>query len=438
MTSYKNSKKNSKKICVAASFSKLSFFVILVSMSHVRLVTSFLRCNSATRRFAVQSTPSPQTSLMVRWMGDGAPNGSSSARNRRKERKGLAQDDAVSTESSSSSSSSLEWETFDFSDSPKWDTRFDENAMTSLHLPSNVEDYEKIQERETQEDLALQARFEQQHNAWKALDPSLVQAATNVLIPFVKPERWERIQGIYQQRTQQTRFLFENPANPSNVWACLRTLDSFGIQHVDVVIQSGQFQGKAALVQKRGMRTAMGSAKWLTVKNHLTTRQALDQMKREGYRILCTDVNPSSKDIREMDWDAVVTTAETTTEAESDKDSIPPPRLGAAAPQQKLCIVMGNELKGISEEVKEYADASFYLPMAGFAESFNLSVATAITCAHLSAASRNGHGPLRPGDLDPDEYHTLLLRGVLNSIEHRTAKALLKAQGVLLPKDLPL
>jgi tRNA (guanosine-2'-O-)-methyltransferase len=376
-------------------------------------------------------------------MGEGAPHGSS-ARSRRKERKGVAQDDTASKESSSStttsSSTSLEWETFDFSDSPKWDTRFDENAMTSLHLPSNVEEYDKIQERETQEDFALQARFEQQHNAWKALDPTLVQAATNVLIPFVKPERWERIQSIYQQRTQQTRFLFENPANPSNVWACLRTLDSFGIQHVDVVIQSGQFQGKAALVQKRGMRTAMGSAKWLTVKNHLTTRQALDQLKREGYRILCTDVNPSSKDIREMDWDAVATTTTTTIEAEPDNDSISlPPRPVAAAAPQKICIVMGNELKGISDEVKEYADASFYLPMAGFAESFNLSVATAITCAHLSAASsRKGHGPLRPGDLDPDEYHTLLLRGVLNSIEHRTAKALLKAQGVILPKDLPL
>jgi tRNA (guanosine-2'-O-)-methyltransferase len=313
-----------------------------------------------------------------------------------------------------SSTSDLNWETFDFGASPKWDRRFEaEEGSNGIHVASNNEaDLEEMAEREEIADIKLQEEFERRHKLWQDLDPKVVQKATEILLPFVQPERVERIQSVLKQRTRQSRFLFENPANPSNVWACLRTLDSFGIQHVDVVIQSGKYKGKAALSQKRGMRVAMGSAKWLTLRNHLNTRSALESIKREGYHIVCTDVNPESKDVRQLDWDA------------SGKP---------------VCIVMGNEERGISQAVKDIADESFYLPMVGFAESFNLSAATAITCAHLSASSNTpGKGPLRPGDLPQPEYDTLLFKGYLNSINQKTARALFRREGLVFPKDLNL
>ena len=104
-----------------------------------------------------------------------------------------------------------------------------------------------------------------------------------------------------------------------------------------------------------------------------------------------------------------------------------------------LCIVMGNELRGISDTMRDMVDATFTLPMVGFAESFNLSVATAITLAHLSAAS--GHddksGPLRPGDLEEDEFNALLLRGMVHSIsQKRVTQALLKKEGIVLPDSM--
>ncbi|KAL3918966.1 MAG: hypothetical protein SGILL_003991 [Bacillariaceae sp.] len=313
-----------------------------------------------------------------------------------------------------SSASDLSWETFDFGSSPKWDTRFGGDAGTDeIHVASNSDiGLEQIAEREEVADVALQAEFERKHNLWEDLDTELVEKATDVLLPFVQPERAERIQSVLKQRTRQTRFLFENPANPSNVWACLRTLDSFGIQHIDLIIQSGRYKGKAALSQKRGMRVAMGSAKWLTLRNHLNTISALEAIKRDGYHIVCTDVNPDSKDVREVDWDA------------SGKP---------------VCIVMGNEESGISKAVRAMADESFYLPMVGFAESFNLSAATAITCAHLSASSNvAGKGPLRPGDLPEKEYETLLFKGYLNSINQKTARALFRKEGLTFPKELNL
>lgn len=317
-------------------------------------------------------------------------------RNRRKERK-----------ENQPALGSLEWETFDFSESPKWDGRFGDDG--DIHVASYHDNWEGLVEEEAKQDVALQKEFERRHQIWNNLDDKLIEDATNVLLPFIQEQRWERIQSIMQQRTQQAKFLYENPANPSNVFACLRTLESFGIQHVDVVIQSGKYEGKAALSQKRGMRTAMGSAKWLTMRNHLNTEFALESIKREDYHIICTDVNPSSKDVRDVDWDA------------SGK---------------KICVVMGNEQRGISDAVKDMADESFYLPMCGMAESFNLSVATAITCAHMSAASKDGDGPLRPGDLSEKEYKTVLLKGALNSMKPRLARALFKKHGLVLPNEL--
>jgi tRNA C32,U32 (ribose-2'-O)-methylase TrmJ len=97
---------------------------------------------------------------------------------------------------------------------------------------------------------------------------------------------------------------------------------------------------------------------------------------------------------------------------------------------------MGNENAGISEEMRELVDGTFTLPMSGFAESYNLSVATAITLAHLSAASQGDKGPLRPGDLNEHQYNCLFLKGLLSSVaQKRVALAVLRREGIELPQE---
>ena len=310
----------------------------------------------------------------------------------------------------------LEWETFDYSDSPKWDARFGETSSGSSAASLtalNQEELDDAFEKEAEEDRRVAERFDKKAAALKSLSPQLVADATRILTPYINPDRVLRINEVLSQRTSNCRFLFENPANPSNVWACLRTIDSFGVQNVDLVIASEKYQGKAALVQKQGMRTAMGSAQWLTLRNHNSADAAVQKLRSEGYKIYASDLNPNSKDIRDIDWNA-------------DDDDRP------------ICIVMGNENIGISEEMRELVDETFTLPMCGFAESFNLSVATAITLAHMSACSTNdSKGPLRPGDMDEHEFNCLRLKGILKSLAQKKAgKFLLKREGIELPQEL--
>jgi tRNA (guanosine-2'-O-)-methyltransferase len=310
------------------------------------------------------------------------------------------------------SQTELNWETFDFSLNPKQDHRFsDDGASIAANKGLDVEE-------EALEDKRHSQKLKESNNAYLKLDPELVARAIAALEPWINDDRLARVSGVLKQRTKHSKFLFENPSNPSNVWACLRTIDSFGMQNVDVIIDSGRYAGKQAISQKKGMRTAMGSAQWLTLTNHHTTEEAIEEIRSQGFKIYASDLNPNSKDVRDIDWDA---------------DDRP------------ICIVMGNEDRGISQEMRELADETFTLPMSGFAESFNLSVATSITLAHMSAKSYNcekdpdgkRRGPLRPGDLSEHEYNCLYLKGLLHSLpQKRMSKALLKQAGVELPDAL--
>jgi len=295
------------------------------------------------------------------------------------------------------STGALDWDHYEYSRKPKKDLRFDKDTYKL-----NIID----EEEEAEKDIIAAKELEKRNNAYSSLSPEVVNSAIKVLEPYVNTNRQERISGILKQRTKRTKFLFENPSNPSNVWACLRTIDSFGMQYVDVIIESGRYSGKQALSQKRGMRTAVGSAQWLSLKNHASTLNAIREIRdTQGYKIYASDLSPNSVDVRDIDWD-----------------------------DGPICVVMGNEESGITEEMRSLADKTFTLPMCGFAESFNLSVATSITLAHMSANSVDGNGPLQPGDLNPNEYDYLYLKGLLNSLaQKRMGIALLRQNGITLP-----
>ena len=100
--------------------------------------------------------------------------------------------------------------------------------------------------------------------------------------------------------------------NPSNAWACLRTLDSFGIQYVDVIADPKQYTeqnmpGKPNVFNPRykKMSTAMGSQKWLDLKQHNSTTECILDLKRNGWTIIATDLSPQAVPISSINFDAI-------------------------------------------------------------------------------------------------------------------------------------
>ncbi|MDH3818138.1 MAG: hypothetical protein OES21_05955, partial [Myxococcales bacterium] len=76
---------------------------------------------------------------------------------------------------------------------------------------------------------------------------------------------------------------------------------------------------------------------------------------------------------------------------------------------RRLAVVFGNEHRGVSPEMRNLADGTFAIPMRGFVESLNISVAAAIT---MQALARDG----RPR-LPVERHQELKARFLMNSVK---------------------
>lgn len=58
-------------------------------------------------------------------------------------------------------------------------------------------------------------------------------------------------------------------------------------------------------------------------------------------------------------------------------------------PQTPVCLVLGNEIEGVSEEILKLCDQPIEIPMAGLKNSLNVSVAYGVIAYHLRLHLQN-------------------------------------------------
>lgn len=171
------------------------------------------------------------------------------------------------------------------------------------------------------------------------------------LRPLVTNERWNRFQEVLSERTNYLTVVLENIYQPLNASAVLRSADCFGIQDVHVIENHNNFTPDREV--------AMGSSRWLNIKRYNkeenNTIQCIEKLKKEGYRIVAT--TPHTKYGNLQDFDLT---------------------------KGKTALVFGTEMEGITDIALQEADEYLKIPMYGFTESFNLSVAVAVCLQHLS------------------------------------------------------
>ena len=79
---------------------------------------------------------------------------------------------------------------------------------------------------------------------WATLSDDQVKMGIEALSIYVNTERQTKLHEIMDQRTDNVRFVFENPGNVHNMWAALRTFDSFGIQNIDIIMDKVAYEEK--------------------------------------------------------------------------------------------------------------------------------------------------------------------------------------------------
>lgn len=91
-----------------------------------------------------------------------------------------------------------------------------------------------------------------------------------------------------------------------------------------------------------------------------------------------------------------------------DKDAVPILDIDYTK-MDKICVMFGNEERGLSWALRDAADVKVYIPMVGFSQSFNISVSCAMTLFHLRE-----RGLIKP-DLDDAFLNEMYLRWLLLS-----------------------
>ena len=172
---------------------------------------------------------------------------------------------------------------------------------------------------------------------------------------FVTDKRKNLFRNILQDRTRHFTVVLEDIYQQHNASAVIRSCDIFGIQDVHVI--ENKYKSKVS------RHIAKGSQKWLSFHNYKedknNTIDCLENIKSKGYQVIATTPHNDSCVLHDFDI------------------------------TKKSAFVFGVEKAGVSDDVIKNADGFLKIPMVGFTESLNISVAAAIILENLTFKLRN-------------------------------------------------
>lgn len=143
--------------------------------------------------------------------------------------------------------------------------------------------------------------------------------------------------------------VLDNVRSEMNVGSVFRTADAFLIERIALCGITPQ--PPRAEIHK----TALGAEEAVQWQYYDTAMQAVEQLRAQGYTI-CS--------------------------VEQVHDSVSLERF-AVTPGQKLAIVLGNEVRGVGQEVVDASDVCIEVPQHGTKHSLNISCCAAIVMWHV-------------------------------------------------------
>jgi tRNA (guanosine-2'-O-)-methyltransferase len=197
---------------------------------------------------------------------------------------------------------------------------------------------------------------------------------------FLVPGRKARIDEVVASRTRTLTVVMEAFCDPQNVNAVLRTCEAFGVQEVHVV--EGPMKP-----YDRNKKISQNADKWLDLRRWKRTADCLAHLRARGFRIYAAHLGDGSRPLADLSF------------------------------AEKVALVFGNESRGVSDEALALCDARYAIPMRGFVQSLNVSVAVAVSLSRAVERREGERG--RHGDLAPAEAAELRERFYLLAVKQR-------------------
>lgn len=162
---------------------------------------------------------------------------------------------------------------------------------------------------------------------------------------FITPHKKSVMERVLAERTRFITVVLEDIFKPHNASAVIRTCDCFEVQDIHIIEKINSYKVNPYVTR--------GASQWVDLHKYYleegsSVQACFQSLRQKGYKIYGTSPAPQSVSIFDLE------------------------------PTEKLALVFGNEHEGISEEVKSNCDGLVHIPMLGFTESFNISVAASI------------------------------------------------------------
>lgn len=150
-----------------------------------------------------------------------------------------------------------------------------------------------------------------------------------------------RVAKALHQRQSDLVIALDSVHDAHNLSAVMRTADATGIGKI-------LWRPDVKKPDKLNPEVSLGTERWVNLEVVEDLPDRLNQLRKQGYGVAATHMAHKAVDFRTIDW------------------------------TKPWVVIMGNEQRGCTDEVLEAADENVFIPMAGFVQSLNISVAAAV------------------------------------------------------------
>src|SRR5258706_6591633 len=171
------------------------------------------------------------------------------------------------------------------------------------------------------------------------------QLLTDHFSQYISDHKKDFIEKVLAERTRYITIVMEDIYQLQNWSSVVRRCECMGIQDFHIVENQSRYSVNPKVLK--------GANKWVQLIRYKdrkvnNTETCFKALRHKGYRILVADPSPECIPLKEISVD------------------------------EKLAIVMANELKGTSGYALDHAAKKVRIPMVGFTASMNISVTAAI------------------------------------------------------------
>ena len=185
--------------------------------------------------------------------------------------------------------------------------------------------------------------------------------------------REARMRLVAGRRLVGVTIVLDGIHDPHNISAVLRSCDAFGVQHAHIIGSPSALPINRAITQ--------GCEKWLTLHYHRDAEACAASLAADGFALWAAAPDRRARPLDSLDF------------------------------SQKLALAFGAERSGLSDQLLKHCAGVYFIPMSGFSQSLNVSVAAAISLYVATRRRRAAVGAAT--DLDPEEVEALAREWIL-------------------------